>query len=500
MDPNELFDPELLLAAEDFPDEEFEKYHTFAEYEDGIIRKLIAHGPVLLRGGRGSGKSALLKEAFNRINKGSISQKAIGIYISLRYLPLLRYQDQEYERFFCKLLIEHVKKFLETHNIEVTFDSLPEVDELQKQLINLSIKINRRIVLYFDDAAHIGRETSLKEFFDIFRTLSCSTVSCKAAIYPGVTEFGTRFDLMNDANVVDIARNHENQSFTIFFRSILEKRFSKKLSKEELSKSINFNDFAAFLGRAVIGNVRAFIYACNYLSENKQGSIGLPDIEKSLKYLASEYYWPLLEELKPKLGSYEPLIDPASKVAETLYNLVSDSLSNPGYGPSCIVHRDHIERMKKVFEILEYAGFVTKLDSSRAMKSGGRGTRYALNLCNIIEKISPSRLTSELFFNWLSYEKELEIFKGGPLENIDLPDVSDSKEIAILGMPIEVLQVSKAYPYGITENKINKLKEIGIKTVGELADRPDEDILAIEGIGEEWLKRIRNVVGQAIWM
>ena len=146
MDPNELFDPELLLAAEDFPDEEFEKYHTFAEYEDGIIRKLIAHGPILLRGGRGSGKSALLKEAYNRINKGSISQKAIGIYISLRYLPLLRYQDQEYERFFCKLLIEHVKKFIESHNFGVAFDSLPEVDELQKQLINLSIKINRLFV------------------------------------------------------------------------------------------------------------------------------------------------------------------------------------------------------------------------------------------------------------------------------------------------------------------------------------------------------------------
>lgn len=87
--------------------------------------------------------------------------------------------------------------------------------------MQLSTKIQKRIVLFFDDAAHIGRETSLKEFFDIFRTLSSNTVSCKAAIYPGVTEFGSRFDLLNDANVIDIARNEENPSFSSFSRKLL---------------------------------------------------------------------------------------------------------------------------------------------------------------------------------------------------------------------------------------------------------------------------------------
>lgn len=45
-------DSGLLLAAEECPRDEFEKYHSFAKYERAIIQRIIAHGPVLLRGAR----------------------------------------------------------------------------------------------------------------------------------------------------------------------------------------------------------------------------------------------------------------------------------------------------------------------------------------------------------------------------------------------------------------------------------------------------------------
>ena len=46
----------LILAAEECPPERFDEYHNFSSNDEAIIRKLSAHGPVLLRGGRGSGK------------------------------------------------------------------------------------------------------------------------------------------------------------------------------------------------------------------------------------------------------------------------------------------------------------------------------------------------------------------------------------------------------------------------------------------------------------
>ncbi|MGG1637636.1 hypothetical protein [Paenibacillus sp. NRS-1760] len=498
---SELFDSQLILAAEDFPDNEFQNYHTFSSYENKIIRKLIAHGPVLIRGGRGSGKSALLKEAFFRTNKEENLNNVMGIYISLRHLPLIRAEGKEYEQYFCKLVIDTVKSSDEIKNHgEINFDPNPDIGELQKELFQLASKLQKRIILYFDDAAHIGRETSLKEFFDIFRTLSSNTISCKAAIYPGVTEFGSRFDLLNDASVIDIARNEENPSFPSFFKEIIEIRYRDYVNLDNIK--LPLDDFSRFLGRAVIGNVRAFIYAMNHLVEiSNDSSIGLLEIEKTLKHLAIEYYWPLLEELEPKLGKYEPLVDPARELAEMLYEDVSKLVDRPDYGPSCVIHREVVERLKKLFEIMEYAGFVVKRDSSRAMKNGGRGARYVLNLCNLLEVMPSNRLTSDLFRKWIISEKEyVQIHRRGILDKINLPELAEIGTLGILQKDISVLKVSKAYPYGLTPHRMEILERGEFKTVGDLAEATDEQLLKLTNIGDGWLRRIKSVVGQAIWM
>lgn len=58
--PEEIFESTLILAAEDCDPGTFGKLHRFSKNDQRIISKLTAHGPVLLQGGRGSGKSALL--------------------------------------------------------------------------------------------------------------------------------------------------------------------------------------------------------------------------------------------------------------------------------------------------------------------------------------------------------------------------------------------------------------------------------------------------------
>ncbi len=148
------FNSELILAAEDFPDDKFKENHIFSSYEEKMIRKLIAHGPVLLRGGRGSGKSALLKEAFFRTQNETYSKNILGIYISLRYLPLLRSEGKEYEEYFCKILSETIQR-----EIDSEFNASLDISDLQAELYELSIRKQKRIILFFDDAAHIGRET-----------------------------------------------------------------------------------------------------------------------------------------------------------------------------------------------------------------------------------------------------------------------------------------------------------------------------------------------------
>lgn len=69
----------LILAAEDCPPEEFEQLHYFSRQEHRVISNLIAHGPVLLKGARGSGKSALMIEASRKMYPEDISSSAFGI-------------------------------------------------------------------------------------------------------------------------------------------------------------------------------------------------------------------------------------------------------------------------------------------------------------------------------------------------------------------------------------------------------------------------------------
>lgn len=481
----------LILASEDFSAEEFIQYHHFMSYEENIIKKLMAHGPVLLKGGRGTGKSALLREADRRLNETTSRSSAIGIYLSLRHLPLLRTRGKQYEVELLRILIDKIsKESFEKYGF--FFTSEPEVYEVHKELVRLSEHVGKRVVLFFDDAAHIGREAALEEFFDVFRTLSSSNVSCKAAIYPGVTRFGNRFDIYNDATVVEISRREDQEDFDEFFYMVMQSRFSD-FSKKNFS--INIKEVASFLGQSVVGNVRSYVKACSILF-NTEKTIGFPTLSEVMLELSRDYYWPMIDEVRLKIGIYEALIEPSENLAEMLYQTCGQKGVT-----SCIIHRNIVNKLDKALEILEYTGFIARREVSRGMKSGGRGTRFALNLCNLLEVVSGTRLTKELFDQWRKREGEdIQFSQNSVLTSIEWPEIPEDKNLSILELPIEKLKKSEMFPYGITDNKLEILKEQGYDTVGKLAEASDEEILKIDGIGEKSLDRFKSVLGQAIWM
>ena len=486
----------LILAAEDCPPEDFGQLHYFSQQEQKFISKLIAHGPVLLKGARGSGKSALMIEASRRMYPQSSESPVLGIYISLRHLELLRSEGEKYEKMLCQLIIQAANKAVEATNEDIIFEAIPNITSLQRELSNLSAATGKRIVILFDDAAHIGREAPLHEFFDIFRTLSSSTISCKAAIYPGVTKFGTRFDVYNDATIIDVSKNDEIDGYNASFAEIIRKRFSDKLPEERFSE-FKLESVAGFIGRSVLGNMRGFIFACNTLSENHtDGRIGLSSITKTLIHLASNYYWPLIEELKPKLGVYAPMIDPSIEIAEYIFGEAGSQNKR-----SVLILREISQRLAKPLEILEYTGFISIRDVSRAMKSRGRGTRYTLNLCTLLERTSGARVTSDIYGTWNSDKDDpIELHKGSELFKLELPEILEKGEMLILGEDLAKLKKSNAYPYGLTDSKIEILKAAEYTTVLDLAEATDEDLLGLEEIGPQTLKRIRSTVAQAIWM
>lgn len=484
---------DLILACEDFSQEDFEKYHCFYKYENNIIDQLMAHGPVLLKGGRGAGKSALLREADRRLKlEGS---RACGIYLSLRHLPLLRSQGKQYEDEFLRILIDRIR---EVASKEYSYDFACEMEvyAVHKAIMEFSEKIKKRIVLLLDDAAHIGREAGLEEFFSIFRTLSSSCVSCKAAIYPGVTKFGARFDVYNDAKVIDISRRFGQSGFQDFFYEVMKLRYPNKIDDKNIFGTLSAKEVANFLGLAVLGNVRSYIRGCSLIFE-KGEKVSLANLNNVLLELASNFYWPMLEEIRYKIGIYEPLIDCCIEIAEIIYSECGEKKAT-----SFIIHRNLANKFSKPLEILEYAGFISKREASRGMKQGGRGARYAVNLCNTLEKVTGTRLTRSLYEDWVNVKVEDIQFAANNTAFTEtiLPDIDVENNLGILDFDIEKLRKSNVFPYGLTEDKIERLKAEGYCTVGQLAECTESDLRNIHRIGDRTVERIKNVVDQAIWM
>ncbi len=483
----------LVLAAEDFDAQEFHELHKFSANDERVIAKLIAHGPVLLQGSRGSGKSALMREAAERLPLLPNSP-ALGVYLSLRHMPLLRSAGDEYQRILCQLLIDRINRIVTENGY--TFDASPSLSSVQASLTDLSQALQKRIVLMFDDAAHIGREASLADFFDVFRTLGSSAVSCKATIYPGVTNFGNRFDVYNDATVVDVIRDEDQPGFAALFGEVVKARYPE-LAEKRFASDLKLDEFAAFVGKGVLGNMRSFIFACNDVANSEDKNIGLPTLSKCFLEMTINFYWPLIDEVKPKLGKYVPIVGPAKDIAEALLTECGRQQN-----PSVIVHRDIIARLAKAFEILEYVGFISKRESSKAMKSGGRGSRYAINLCMLLESVTGTRLTAELFQKWkMSHEEPVQLHsKGTVLADIELPDLLGDQEPEILNDPVETLHKSPTYPYGISDRMVEKLRAANIVTVRDLYEASESELDAIEYVGEYRVRQLKNVVAQAIWL
>lgn len=490
----------LILAAEECPPELFEQYHRFLPHDDVIIRKLIAHGPVLVRGGRGSGKSALLIEAHRRMQT---LPNVFSVYLSLRYLPLLKSDGAEYVTHFCGILSNAIRNELRLRKMGIGFAAATDQLTLQQNLLTLAQSLQRRIVLLFDDAAHIGREKPLESFFDLFRTLSSGLVSCKASIYPGVTKFGVRFDVYNDSTVTDISRS-DVAAFPSFFPAVVKARYPSLAERGRFSDRLSPEEFANILGRAVVGNLRGLILACNRFES--ESSIGIPQLTRCFVDMATSYFWPLMEEVEPKLGVYAAMIQPASEVVSIMVEQevrVARDKRNGIPSDRVLVHRQIVSQYMKIFEILEYLGFVAKREASRGMKSGGRGAVYAMNLCNLLEQVPSKRLTEEMIQEWIAGTSEpAELHSNGSaFADVNLPVLPEEHgDLEIFEKEISVLGQSQAYPYGLSEKIIQRLKDAGLTTVGMLAEASDERLDSIDYIGEVRIAAIKAVVYQAIWM
>lgn len=90
------------------------------------------------------------------------------------------------------------------------------------------------------------------EFFEIFKNLKSNLITPKASVYQGTTQYGSRFHLGQDAEIVSIWPNFSSSEYLSFLDSLIEKRYPT------LSSKIN-KDLIELMKIASFGNPRGFI-------------------------------------------------------------------------------------------------------------------------------------------------------------------------------------------------------------------------------------------------
>jgi len=176
--------------------------------------------------------------------------------------------------------------------------SISKVVLLIERLV-LTLRKSKAILL-LDDAAITFTPDYLIEFFDIFRSLKTKVIAPKASVYPGTTQYGPRFHVGHDAEMVNCWLSVTDTAYMAFMNSLIEKRFSQYTSQLP-------NDILDILQFASFGIPRAFISLLRNYNSSKEPTLQATFnkvISEQSRYIRAEY-----DSMQIKMPQYKGVIE-----------------------------------------------------------------------------------------------------------------------------------------------------------------------------------------------
>ncbi|HET7832746.1 MAG TPA: hypothetical protein VFK88_07255 [Gallionella sp.] len=367
-----------------------------------IVSNLLTHGAKLLVGPRGCGKTHLMRFAW--VQSVNDVAQPFAIYLSfnkyLRLEPLLRSKSNALDLFhgwilcLCYLGLHeaieaHLKRDTEIaeedlwleypqedlqvivarlerggallHEHQEIFDSMSLV-MLKQAIERIARALNRnRSVVLMDDAALTLAPEYLPDFFDLFRALKAPTISPKASVYPGTTEYGPRFHVAHEAEEVQAWISVEHAAYSELMESIGTKRMANYASVPSDIREV-FKYVAFGIPRAYLLLLHEYVKAAEQgTPQSRFNTI----IEKFVKNKEAEYL-----SLIQKVPKFTTLI----KTGLDLFNkmcaaLVDENMtSNPAGEKQLYVGvQEHSSRnlyVERMFSLLIEAGLLYGFASS----------------------------------------------------------------------------------------------------------------------------------------
>jgi hypothetical protein len=407
-------DAETLLGsdrAEDLSSQQVLTLFAGASGDDALVAKLMSPGTYLLQGSRGTGKTMLLRVAYERTIRERPDILPVLVSFS-RYLATYNIstpQSDAYSPFrnwvFAKLLTgmrESIERLKPEHaNIAGAFGPIPltdytrrleshyqdptvadpsanakvlgvpetellefaRLDHLADRVLAVVDKSGfNSVAFYLDEAAQSFAEELQPAFFSLVRHLRHHRISVKAAVYPNITNYGRDFDVGHDAIALTVERQIETPEGMAFFEELVEKRFAGSQLGTALAKSKLQRDL---LIKGSGGTPRWFIHLLNRLGHTGSGPIASTGVVAVIKDLPDSTLWPYLKKLK--LLSRKRYADAAMQLAQIIVDGLREAnrsiKGGTGDKPTCYttvsLHKTVPFRVHVAMRLLQYAGIIS---------------------------------------------------------------------------------------------------------------------------------------------
>lgn len=504
------------------------------------IDMLKSPSPIILEGSRGTGKSFLMRVAEIELGHNFEAERVLPVYVSFVKSSLIHTSDpNQFVNWMlsrlCTQIIRSLRRrglilpassalsllgggsvdpagkgALQIERIAEAYEEsfrapgalvnnleIPDVQDFKDAIEDICREREiSRICILFDEAVHIFRPEQQRQFFTLFRDLRSPYISCNAAVYPGVTSYGSTFELTHDATLRKVERDILRPDYLETMKEIVVKQAS---ADTIAAISRNGNNFKV-LAFSVNGNPRFLLKTIS-----KCPKMNTKEVNEAIKSFYRTEIWAEHTGLGDKYMGHRSLIDwgrdfiEKTVVPETKKK--NDTRQQEGRTESTCyfwIHRDAPEAAKESIRLLSYIGIVQKIDEGIRGTRAGLGTRFALNLgCLLAPEANPINYGAEIIKN-LSIKRFTEFGANHP-EFVRLGEsMPDVKELSM----IEVItsQLSKSIDIiDITNWQLERLKEIGLATIGDILTTDEQEIInEIHLVGPVRARRIKNAANAAV--
>jgi hypothetical protein len=522
---------DFRLRTEDIRLDEIQSLFVSTKLDREIVDSLKSSKTIVLEGSRGTGKSFLLRMSEVELNSRFATDKILPVYISFVASSLIHTNDPEQFKHWmlstiCYRLLRSLREkgllignspataLLSVQNqnssdLEERFsriaqayqdsyrvnggnysiEDIPDVRQFRDMVEEICEEVGvRKVYFFFDEAVHIFRQEQQRQFFTLFRDLRSPYITCKAAVYPGVTAYGDTFEMSHDATHMRVERDIISDEYVNSMREIIFKQADPNLIRAIEKYGENFS----VLAYSASGNPRMLLNTVAKCPQMKT-----KEVNEVIKDFYRSDIWIEHTSLGNKYKGHRSLIDWGRDFIEkeVLQATKKKNEIRAEYNESTCyfwIHRDLPELVKEALRLLEYTGIVRKHKDAVRATNSELGTRYELKFgcilaleqspitigMSLIRNLTPSRLTE--------YGMRNSLFQSLNLD-IQYESDADIKQMLIIQLEQSVDNL------GLSQWQIRTLKEHNLLKIRDILETSEEEIKnKMYYVGEKRARRMRN--------